>query len=76
MQKLTIPVAFLHGDYDWVERKTGDDLLTKGHIEGEVFTVQNSGHHLYIEGSYECSFNIVSFCFGEEIANHMMAKFN
>ena len=39
MAKLKIPVAFLHGDYDWVERKTGDDLLLKGHIQGEVFTV-------------------------------------
>jgi len=39
MAKLKIPVAFLHGDYDWVERKTGDNLLLKGHIQGEVFTV-------------------------------------
>lgn len=34
MQKLTFPVAFMHGNYDWVERKTGDELLKKGHIEG------------------------------------------
>lgn len=62
-------VAFLYGDYDWVERAPADDLILKGEVKGEVFTVQNSGHHLYIEGGKECSVNIISFCFGEDEAN-------
>jgi cardiolipin-specific phospholipase len=73
MEKIKMPVAFMVGDYDWVERKTGDDLLAKGHMQGEVFSVQNSGHHLYIEGALECCVNIVGFCFGEEQANRLVS---
>jgi cardiolipin-specific phospholipase len=72
--KLQFPVLFLMGEYDWVERKTSDEWIEKGYVKGEVQSVQNSGHHLYIEGAYECSVDIVSFCFGEEEANIMISR--
>lgn len=73
MHDLNVPVAFMVGEYDWVDRSAGDALIEKGHVEGEVFSVTSSGHHLYIENAYECCVNIVSFCFGEDEANRMVS---
>jgi hypothetical protein len=39
MKNLKMNVAFLYGDYDWVERAPADDLILKGEVKGEVFTV-------------------------------------
>ena len=31
------PVAFMYGEYDWVNRDIADNMIAMGQIEGEVF---------------------------------------
>ena len=59
-----IPIAFMYGECDWVNRATGDRLISSGKVQGEVFQTANSGHHLYIEAAEECVACIVKFIYG------------
>lgn len=56
-----IPMAFMYGEFDWVNRDTGDRLIKTGRIQGEVFQTAESGHHLYIEAAEECVACILKF---------------
>ena len=39
LKNLQMPVVFMFGDYDWVERSTGDNLISQGHVHGVVHSV-------------------------------------
>ena len=64
-----MPAIFMHGEYDWVTRESADKLIDEGKVKGEVFTVSNSGHHLYIENAAECVSDILNFTHGENVSN-------
>ena len=66
LHELSIPIAFLYGEHDWVSREPADALVNDGKVEGEVFSTKNSGHHLYIEAARECASCIVKFVHGPE----------
>ena len=62
-----IPMAFMYGEHDWVNRSTGERLLANG-CQGEIFQTADSGHHLYVEAAEECVACIIKFHSGQEEA--------
>ena len=63
------PMAFMYGEYDWVNRATADKLIESGVIQGEVFQTADSGHHLYVEAAEECVACILKFVKGKTVAD-------
>ena len=63
------PMAFMYGEYDWVNRATADMLIESGVIQGEVFQTADSGHHLYVEAAEECVACILKFVKGKTVAD-------
>ena len=63
-----VPMAFMYGEYDWVNRDVADRLIDGGKVNGEVFQVSDSAHHLYLEAPEECCACIIKFVFGQEQA--------
>ena len=59
------PIAFIYGEYDWVNRDIADELVRERKVQGEVFQTGDSGHHLYVEAAIECSSCLIKFVYGE-----------
>ena len=55
-----IPVSFMYGDFDWMERETADKLVKDKVVNGKVFNISEAGHHLYIQNPVECVGNLLS----------------
>ena len=64
-----MPVTFLYGEFDWMERETAEQLVKDKVLNGKVFSVSESGHHLYIENPVECVANILRCTHNEETSN-------
>ena len=64
LPELSMPIAFLYGDGDWVSREPADKLIKEGKVQGEVFATKNSAHHLYVEAARECASCIIKFAHG------------
>ena len=67
-----VRMAFMYGEFDWVNRQVADDLVEKELVVGEVFQTENSGHHLNIEASEECVACILKFKYGQQLAEEFM----
>lgn len=67
-----MPMAFIYGEFDWVNRAPADNLIEKGLIQGEVFQTENSGHHLYIEAAEECVACILKFKYDRQTAEQFI----
>jgi len=61
-------MCFMYGDYDWMDRETADNLVKDG-VKGEVHSVLDSGHHLYIENAAECVAHLLQCTHDENTAN-------
>jgi cardiolipin-specific phospholipase len=55
----SIPMTFLYGEFDWMDSEAATKMCENGEVDGQVFSVTNSGHHLYIENPKECVLNIL-----------------
>ena len=72
--KNKVPIASMHGEYDWVTRETADKLIRDRKIDGEVFVVSGGGHHLYAENPTECVSDIIKFTDGEQAMNDFISS--
>ena len=64
-----MPITFLYGEFDWMERETAEQLVKDKVVNGKVFSVSEAGHHLYIENPAECAANILSCTHNEDTSN-------
>lgn len=69
-----MPITFLYGDFDWMERETAEKLVKDKVVNGRVFSVSESGHHLYIENPNECAANILLCTHGKETSNTFISS--
>lgn len=58
----------MYGDYDWMERSEADKLCKAQAVKGRVFSVENAGHHLYIENPRQCVANLLLRTHSEEVS--------
>lgn len=59
----------MYGDFDWMERETAEQLIKEKKVNGVVYSVSESGHHLYIQNPVECVRNILTDTHGEIVAS-------
>jgi pimeloyl-ACP methyl ester carboxylesterase len=71
-----LPITFLYGEFDWMERETAEDLVNKKMVNGRVFSVSDSGHHLYIENPVQCVADILLCTHDENTANLFISSNN
>jgi pimeloyl-ACP methyl ester carboxylesterase len=63
-----IPTTFAYGDSDFFKREHADELVNDGTlVDCKVFTVSNSGHHLYFDNPEETLLNLLSEFFRHEL---------
>ena len=53
LEKLNIPMCFIYGEFDHMERETIDILVRDGKIKAEVYSISDCDHHLYVQNPYE-----------------------
>jgi pimeloyl-ACP methyl ester carboxylesterase len=48
LENINIPMCFIYGEFDHMERESVDKLVEQKKIKAEVYSVTNSDHHLYV----------------------------
>jgi len=68
IKEIGVPICFLYGDVDWMNRSVADGCVERGEVLPGSFvaTVEQAGHHLYVDNCMGVVGNILKFVYGPQ----------
>lgn len=62
LHQLTIPVALLYGDRDWMSADAGIQATKRLNVKSWVKVIENAGHHLYFDNPNRFNDLVIKAC--------------
>ena len=78
IKEISVPICFLYGDVDWMNRSVADGCVERGEVLPGSFvaTVEQAGHHLYVDNALGVVGNILKFVFNEAKQSEFLSETN